>query len=204
MYNLGMIIFFDTETSGLRPGRIIQLSYVILDGENITGKNFFFYTDYIEHSASMVHGITVEKLFKLSGGHTFSEYVDEIQADFDRADLTVAHNFPFDFNFMSAEFCWQDRIFKFKEKFDTMRAFTPYTKIPNKSGKGYKYPKLTELAECFCVFDYDVSRLAVKLFNDTGVSHDARFDVTQTFLCFMAACQNFEEIDNIRKNFANI
>ena len=37
-----MILFFDTETTGLYPGRIIQLSYVMCDGENTTAKNFFF------------------------------------------------------------------------------------------------------------------------------------------------------------------
>ena len=197
-----MIIFFDTETSGLRPGRIIQLSYVMLDGDKVTGKNFFFYTEYIESSASAVHGITVEKLLKLSGGHTFSEYIDEIQDDFDKADLTVAHNFPFDFNFMSAEFSWQERLFKFKQSFDTMRFFTPYAKIPNKSGKGFKYPKLTELAECFCVYDYDVTKLAIKLFNDSGASHDARFDVAQTFACFMHASQTFSEVNEIVKKYS--
>ncbi len=197
-----MIIFFDTETSGLRPGRIIQLSYVMLEGDKVTGKNFFFYTDYIERSASAVHGITVEKLYKLSDGHTFSEYIDEIQDDFDKADLTVAHNFPFDFNFISAEFSWQERLFKFKHSFDTMRFFTPYAKIPNKSGKGFKYPKLTELAQFFEIYDYDVSMRSIQLFKDAGKSHDARFDVTQTFLCFMQASHLYSEVNEIIKKFA--
>ena len=57
-----MILFFDTETTGLFPGRIIQLSYVMTDGQTTVAKNFFFGVDYIEPSASAVHGFTVEKL----------------------------------------------------------------------------------------------------------------------------------------------
>lgn len=197
-----MIIFFDTETTGLRPGRIIQLSYIMLDKTGATAKNFFFYTDYIEYSASAVHGITVEKLAVLSNGHTFSEFIDEIQEDFEKASLSVAHNFPFDFNFMSTEFSWQDRVFKYNEKFDTMRFFNSYAKIPTANGKGYKYPKLTELANFFEVYDYDVTMRAIKLFGNSGISHDARFDVTQTFLCFLTACEKYEEVNQIFKNFA--
>lgn len=197
-----MIIFFDTETTGLCPGRIIQLSYVMLENGNVSAKNFFFYTSYIEYSASMVHGITVEKLAKLSNGRTFSEYVDEIQADFDRADLTVAHNFPFDFKFLSSEFQGQDRLFKYKESFDTMRYFTSYTQIPSARGRGFKYPKLTELANFFEVYDYDVLKCSMQLFNDAGKNHDARFDVTQTYLCFIAACNRYAEVEQIAKKYA--
>ena len=63
-----MILYFDTETMGLYPGRIIQLAYILDDGENAVGKNFYFAVDYIEPSATAVHGITVEKLRVLSGG----------------------------------------------------------------------------------------------------------------------------------------
>ena len=111
-----MIIVFDTETTGLRPGRIIQLSYIIASSTDVKGKNFFFYTPYIEPSAVKVHGITPEKLAVLSGGHTFSEYLEEIDDDFSAASLTVAHNFSFDFSFMSAEFGYEDRIFHYTER----------------------------------------------------------------------------------------
>ena len=197
-----MIIFFDTETTGLAPGRIIQLSYVMLDGERVTAKNFFFYTTHIEYSATMVHGITVEKLATLSGGRTFSEYIDEIDDDFSRADLTVAHNFPFDFKFMTAEFEYLDRRFKFNESFDTMRFFTPILKLPTKSGKGFKHPKLCELAEFFEVYDYDVTRRCIQLFGDCGTSHDARFDVMQTFLAFSYASVEYPEVADIIKKYA--
>ena len=57
-----MILYFDTETTGLRPGRIIQLAYIIDYGDTIKAKNFYFNVPYIEPGASMVHGITLEDL----------------------------------------------------------------------------------------------------------------------------------------------
>ena len=97
-----MILFFDTETTGLLPGRIIQLSYIMTDGENTVAKNFFFGVSYIEPSAQAVHGFSVEKLAVLSNGHTFSTDIEEIYDDFLSADLIVAHNDKFDIGFLIA------------------------------------------------------------------------------------------------------
>lgn len=196
-----MIIYFDTETTGLTPGGIIQLSYIMEDESGLTGKNFYFYNSFISPSATAVHGITVEKLYKLSGGKTFYDHADEIEEDFDRADLLVAHNFPFDFNFMSAEFANCYKTFTYKEKFDTMRYFNALVKIPKTNGKGYKYPKLGELAQFFEIYDYDVSRLALKLFKGTGLSHDARFDIAQTYLCVEQARIKYETVNEELKKY---
>ena len=44
------ILMFDTETTGLRPGQICQLSYIVIDNSTkpykVYGKNFFFSVDY--------------------------------------------------------------------------------------------------------------------------------------------------------------
>ena len=196
-----MIIYFDTETTGLSPGGIIQLAYIMQDGENLTAKNFYFYNSYISPQSTLVHGVTVEKLHQLSGGKTFYDYADEIEADFEMADLVVAHNFPFDFNFMSTEFARCYKTFKFKEKLDTMRYFNAIVKIPKAGGKGYKYPKLCELASFFEIYDYDVSRLAIKLFKGTGISHDARFDIAQTYLCVEEAKNRYETFNEELKKY---
>ena len=57
-----MILYFDTETTGVRPGQICQLSYIIQDTSGVSAKNFFFSVDYVEQGASAVHGFSVQKL----------------------------------------------------------------------------------------------------------------------------------------------
>ena len=196
-----MILYFDTETTGLSPGGIIQLSYIMQDQNVVKGKTFFFYNSYISPASTAVHGITVEKLYRLSGGKTFYDYFDDIEEDFSRADLIVAHNFPFDFNFMCAEFSNCYSTFTYREKLDTMRYFTPLVKIPRANGKGYKYPKLCELANFFEIYDYDVTMSAIKLFKNSGVSHDARFDIAQTFLCVQEGARRYEEVQRLLKKY---
>lgn len=135
-----MILFFDTETTGLIPGRIIQLSYVMQSETETRAKNFFFAVEYIEPSAVAVHGFTPEKLAVLSNGKTFSCDIDEIYDDFSSADLIVAHNVKFDINFMIAEFCYQDRRFCYKQEFDTMKFFTNIMKLPRETTRGISIP----------------------------------------------------------------
>ncbi len=197
-----MILFFDTETTGLVPGRIIQLSYIMLDGNGTRAKNFFFGVDYIEPSAVAVHHFTVEKLSSLSNGHTFSTDIDEIEKDFSQADLIVAHNARFDIDFLIAEFNYQDRRFRYKEYFDTMKKFTPIVKMPRANGKGYKYPKLTELAEFFDIYPYDINRNNAKLFNCLLLdSHDARYDTTALYMCFEEGAKIDEETKKLRNKY---
>lgn len=196
-----MVIYFDTETTGLKPGHVIQLAYILDDGKNIRGKNFYFCVPYISEESVAVHGITVEKLKELSGGRTFFEYLEEIDDDFRSADLTVAHNFPFDFNFMTSEFSAFSRIFHYKEKFDTMRFFTSYTAIKSNFGGGYKYPKLSELAEFFDIYDYDVSRFSLKVFNGGTSGHDARFDVSETCLIVKKAMEKYADFKEMLQKY---
>lgn len=194
-YNLNMILFFDTETSGLFPGRIIQLSYVMTDGKTTTAKNFFFAVNYIEPSAIAVHGFTPEKLAILSDGKTFSSEADEIYDDFLSADLIVAHNVKFDIGFLIAEFNYLDRIFRYNESFDTMKFFTPIMKMERANHRGYKYPKLSELCEFLDVYPYDITRKSEELFSTYEVSgHDARYDTIALYLCFNEGVKKFDNL----------
>ena len=162
-----------------------------------TAKNFFFAVDYIDPSATAVHGFTVEKIYELSGGRTFSEYMEEIYDDFFAADLIVAHNAPFDIGFMINEFYRRERRFRYKEEFDTMRYFTPIMKLPRRNGAGYKFPKLTELGEFLDIYPYDVTKKTMELF-DSGVSaHDARYDTTALYLCFNEGVKKFDGLQEI-------
>lgn len=181
-----MIIYFDTETTGLSPGKICQLSY-ILEGSETRAKNMFFAVPYVEPSAAAVHGFTAEKLRELSGGEIFRDRLEEIAADFAAADAVVAHNARFDLNFLSAEFAYESDAFRYRESFCTMRAFTAVCKIPRANGCGYKYPKLSELMEFLDVYPYDVTRAQLDLFGGAGGAHDARYDTAALYLCMHAA-----------------
>ena len=194
-----MILYFDTETTGIRPGRIIQLSYIMDHGAFLKCKNFYFAVDYIEPGAQAVHGISVEKLKVLSKGLTFGDHIDEISDDFSAADMLVAHNFKFDLSFMSAEFSYYDRVFRYNAYLDTMRYFTPILKIERASG-GYKYPKLTELKDYAEIYDYDVTRFAMKNFDDeAGYFHDARFDTASMYLSCEKLKDENEELYGLLK-----
>ena len=182
-YNVAMILYFDTETTGLRPGHIIQLSYIMQDKTGVTAKNFYFKTSHIEASATAVHGITVEALEALSGGMDFYDHFEEIKADFDRADLTVSHNFNFDECFMTAEFANMGYIFRYKEKLDTMRYFTPIAQLPKAYGRGFKHPKLSELASFCDVYPFETVKTVERLFGkDQSSAHDATFDTAAMYL----------------------
>lgn len=196
-----MIIFFDTETTGLTPGHVIQLSYIMLDGDNVIGKNFYFSVPFVPPEAVAVHGLSAEKLKILSNGRTFGEFLEEIDDDFRAADLTVAHNFAFDYKFMSAEFSYYERVFHYNESFDTMKKFTPLLKLPRQNGAGYKYPKLTELAEFFEIYPYDVSRRSAEIFKGGELAHDARYDVTATFMAFICGANVFSAATDALKEF---
>lgn len=196
-----MILFFDTETTGLIPGRIIQLAYIMQTESETVAKNFFFAVEYVEPSAVRVHGFTPEKLAVLSDGHTFSSDIDEIYDDFARADLIVAHNVKFDINFMIAEFCYQDRRFRYNEEFDTMKFFTSVMKLPRENHMGYKYPKLSELVEYLDLYPYDVTRKTAELFSVSSVGgHDARFDTAALYLAFNEGANRIEELKDIKES----
>ena len=112
-----MLIYLDTETTGLYPGQICQLSYIIQNGTKLTPKNFFFSVDYVEKSAQMIHGFSVELLKQLSGGNDFSCDICEIERDFLSANCLIAHNTAFDFSFLRKEFERQNKVFMCKSDF---------------------------------------------------------------------------------------
>lgn len=177
-----MIIYFDTETTGYFPGNICQLSYVMQSADGVEARNYFFSVDKIDYGAYMVHGFSVEKLRVLSGGKVFRDFADEIERDFNAADIVVAHNSAFDTAFMRAEFERLNKVFSVKKEFCSMKKSLPVCKLPKNRGNGYKYPKLSELCEFFGISEYDVAEKTAELFDVQAGFHDARFDTTALFL----------------------
>lgn len=177
------ILIFDTETSGLDPqwNVILQLSYQIVDSDSWsihkTVNHYFAWPENkarVTQEAIAINGLTEEVLSskQLSNRKTaFEEFV----TDKDSCDLLVAHNLEFDKNFIIAS-CREEGV-KFAnsgwaKSYDTMKRMTSYCQIPKDWGNGYKWPKLTELADCLGI---DYSRISL---------HDSSGDVELTKLCF--------------------
>ena len=99
-------VLFDTETTGLDPlngDRIIEIALVELVRDLPTGQRLHLLIDPerdIPEEATRVHGMTRADL---RGKPRFAEVADQILA-FIGTDPLVAHNAPFDFGFMDAEF----------------------------------------------------------------------------------------------------
>ena len=99
-------ILFDTETTGLDPlsgDRVVEVAAIELENDLPTGRHFHRFVDPgrdIPEDATRVHGLTRADL---AGKPRFAEIAAELCAFFGDAPL-VAHNAPFDFGFLNAEF----------------------------------------------------------------------------------------------------
>jgi DNA polymerase III subunit epsilon len=99
-------ILFDTETTGLEPHlghRVIEVAALELLNDLPTGRQFYalIYPDRdIPEDATRIHGFTLSDLL---GKPRFAEIVDDLLEFFGDAKL-IAHNAPFDFAFLDAEF----------------------------------------------------------------------------------------------------
>ena len=99
-------VLFDTETTGLDPltgDRVIEVAALELENDLPTGRSFHRLVHPqrdIPEDATRIHGITIDKL---RDAPRFEEIVDDL-LDFFADGPLVAHNAPFDFGFLNAEF----------------------------------------------------------------------------------------------------
>ncbi len=98
-------VLFDTETTGFDPltgDRVIEIAAIELINDLPTEKYFHALLDPerdIPAETTKIHGISN---FHVQGKPKFAEVADAMLEFFGEAPL-VAHNAPFDFNFISAE-----------------------------------------------------------------------------------------------------
>lgn len=99
-------VLFDTETTGLEPGlghRVLEIAALELVNELPTGRHFHALIDPcrdIPEDATRIHGFTRTHL----AGKPRFEHVVETLLMFLGDGPLVAHNAPFDFSFLNAEF----------------------------------------------------------------------------------------------------
>lgn len=181
------LLFFDTETTSVKPGSICQLSYITVDAsvkpQVTTGKNFFFTVEEMDPGAQAVHGFSLEKLYDLSKGQYFEDLVDEFINDFKEADFVIGHNVNFDIRFLKHELEAMGEDFEPKHSFCTMAYYRDICKIPKPSNNGeIKNPKLSEVVDWLNITEEQIEATSNKLFEGTGNYHDARFDTAATYL----------------------
>jgi DNA polymerase III subunit epsilon len=99
-------VLFDTETTGLDPGqgdRVIEVAVLELMNDLPTGRHFHRLIDPerdVPEEATRIHGFTRADLVDKP---RFAEIAEELIA-FIGDGMLVAHNAPFDFGFLNAEF----------------------------------------------------------------------------------------------------
>lgn len=180
-----MILFFDTETTGLPNDwkapitdtdnwpRLVQIAWISFEdnGTKINSKDYIIKPDgfFIPSEASNVHGITTE--FALANGKDVIEILSELNIEIEKARTLVAHNMNFDSKVIGAEMVRKkisSNLF-FKRLVCTMESSTNYCKIPG--SYGLKWPRLSELY--------------IKLFGeDFQEAHNASKDIQVTARCF--------------------
>jgi DNA polymerase-3 subunit epsilon len=99
-------VLFDTETTGLDPtqgDRVIEVAVLELMNDLPTGRHFHRVIDPerdVPEEATRIHGFTRADL---TGKPRFAEIAEELIA-FLGDGMLIAHNAPFDFGFLNAEF----------------------------------------------------------------------------------------------------
>lgn len=179
------LLFFDTETTAIKPGSICQLSYIIINTDtkpqSTTGKNFFFTVDEMDPESERIHGFSLEKLYKLSKGKYFEDSFEEFFQDFIDADFVIGHNVQFDVKFLKHELSGLGEEYTPSKIFCTMQYYRDICKLLRTSGD-YKNPKLEEVISFLNITKNTITETADKLFSGSGNYHDARFDTAATYL----------------------
>jgi DNA polymerase III epsilon subunit-like protein len=150
-------LIVDTETTGLplkgvpasdpRQARVMQLGAVLLDGDNEVASFYSkLYPDawpLVHPMAQTAHGISLEQC----EDHGVAQRAAlDILSEFEAAaDVTVAHNWDFDFQLLTIEYELLGHVFAPTSHFCTMKAMTDICKLTKSNGSP-KWPNLIEAA----------------------------------------------------------
>lgn len=179
-------IAVDVELDGNHPSHIIQLSYLIIRGRKVIGKNFYFAAQRINPYARRVHHLGTYELRKLSGGDTFAMHADEIFRDFDGCTRVIGHDVSGDVHYIQQEFSRAGIKAPDFPQFCTMKHYRMEVNIPLKENPNViKNPNLEEVCRHFGLTPAFIAGKSVEYFGDGKRPHDARYDATAAYLCMM-------------------
>lgn len=194
-------IFLDTETSGLKPGQVGQLSYIIeIPNQRVYAKNFFFAIDSLDDGAAEVTQRDLDFYKRASNGKVFKDYIEEIATDLNGAVL-YAHNAKFDRGFMDAEFRRCGLIYSPAGVECTMLKFRNILRLPGRYG--FKNPKLEEVINHYHITSRAILELQKRLYGgDSGAFHDSRYDTTAMYAAVLmdrAESKSGDVADRLKK-----
>lgn len=177
-----MILFIDTETSGLPKNdkwpRLLQIAWKLEDDVNVT--SYYIKPDFSEDfEGTEIHGIT--KDFAIQNGVNIKYVLNRLNDALLCTDIVCAHNADFDLMVLLAEFERYQISTELTDKlvYDTMISSVNYCKIPAKMGRGYKWPSLAECYEKCTGTSFQSSRSPT-----SGKLHNAKSDVMACIECF--------------------
>ena len=175
-------VYFDTETTGFKPGQIGQLSVIVEENEEVKAFNYFFEVKHIDADVTEKLGRDVEFYKVRANGEVFKDKATEIQEMFNGA-IFVAHNLKFDETFLSSEL-WKCGLTATPSgKIDTMTYYKPIIKAVNMYGR-LKNPKLIEVVQGLNLNEEKIRKYSMQLFKDDDNIdyHDSRYDTTVVYV----------------------
>ena len=185
-------IYFDTETTGFKPGQIAQLSAIIDDDGNISTINYFFEIDYITEGAEKLLNRGVDFYKEASKGVRFKDKADEIYDIFKDATL-IAHNLNFDENFLTTEFWRKEIVYRPAGRFDTMEYFKDILQVKNIYNR-VKNPSLRDVILGLSINEDKLKNYCARLYNcEDAEYHDSRLDSTAVFVAYQLAREESEK-----------
>lgn len=185
---MSAVLVFDTEATDLTPGQLCQLSYLMVDGDGVRGKNLYFSVDSMSEGAQEVHGLSMDMLSELSGGLYFEDRARDIYDDFSSAALLVGHNVAADDRYLRVELERCRMKLRRIPTFCTMNYATGILNLKRRVQTGRpKPPRLEELCACYGVTDERIRAGCALWFQGGDAQHDARYDAAATYLCVTEA-----------------
>lgn len=179
-------IAVDVELDGMHPSHIIQLSYLVIEGRRIKGKNFYFPARAINRYARKVHGLSVGMLKDLSQGKGFEDHMDEIYRDFADCKMVIGHDVGGDIKYIRRDFQRYGLKLPNYAVFCTLKHYTEEAHIPLKQNpRVLKPPRLEELCNHFGLSQEFIAAKCQKWFGGGDHYHDARFDAAAAYLCMV-------------------
>jgi len=182
-----MILFYDTETTGLPKDykahvhdvdnwpRLVQLAWIVTDsyGDRITSRNHIIKVAGISPEATAVHGITDE--IAQEQGIDILRALVEFRVAAEICSRQVGHNVNFDRKIMGAEFIrygMEETYQRMKTDMDKTCTMMKSTKFCGlKNGNRPKWPKLQELHTILFGENFEEA-------------HDAMADIEATMKCY--------------------